>query len=97
MNGNIGKNIKALAQTCGWICLFAGIIAAVIMWSTGWGFEEGLYVFGGGLALFLSAWPLYGFGQLIEDVSAIRKNTELKRINGQPTGNANMFNDLPDL
>jgi len=98
MTENIGKNLKSLAQILGWLSLAAGTVVAIYMW-VDWYYDfiEGLYAFGIGLGLFLSSWPMYGFGQLIEDVAALRKNLEQTTKTGHATGKTEIFNDLPDL
>lgn len=97
MFNNIGKKIKILAKIGAWCLLIGGIALGICFIAIEGEDLLGIIFMAIGLCAFFTAWPLYGFGQLIEDVSAIRENTELKRINGQPTGNANMFGDLPDL
>lgn len=97
MNGNIGKNIKDLAQTCGWICLTAGILVAIALWVEGEGFGVGLIALVSGFVAFLGAFPLYGFGQLIDDVTTIRKNSESARSSVKGSNTSIDFNDLPDL
>ncbi len=74
MYKNDGQKIMMLAQLCGWICLIGGTIAALIFWtddSRGNNFI-GSIIFISGIVSFLSSWALYGFGQLVDDVNAMR-------------------------
>lgn len=75
MYKNIGAKIKVLAQVLGWLWLAVGIItwlvcisdeAAVVGWAI-------LIV---SVSLFLCSWPLYGFGQLVEDVHSMRTQSK---------------------
>ncbi len=74
MYSNVGKKIMILAQVLGWVLLGAGIILFLVVLSHG---RSGKFLTGGiGLAVgifgFISSWFLYGFGQLVDDVNAIR-------------------------
>ena len=48
-----------------------------------------------GAALFAASWPLYGFGQLVEDVSALRQRAEHGAA--KSSAPAETFGDLPEL
>ena len=76
MYSNIGKKIKVMAMIMGWVLLIAGLILAYLKLiensymgddTLGW---IGLVV---GVISLISSWPLYAFGQLVEDTNAIRK------------------------
>ncbi|MBP3941529.1 MAG: hypothetical protein J6D00_08595 [Christensenellaceae bacterium] len=71
MYENIGKKIKGLAQVFGWLWLIAGIIWAFIFWAGKQALLGFIPLIGGGM-MCISSWILYGFGQLVEDISAIR-------------------------
>ena len=61
----------------------------------GEGFWTGMIPLLAGAVLFAAAWPLYGFGQLVEDVSALRQHAEQGAAkNSAP---AETFGDLPEL
>ncbi len=70
----IGEKIQVLAIISGilsaGVCIFAALICFSKDDSAGW-----LYVLAA-LIAFVLAWPLCGFGQLVEDVSAIRQQLE---------------------
>ena len=68
----IGKKIKAIASVSGWISLFAGIIACIVLSLI----DEDLILTGvaaavSGVLGLISSWFLYGFGQLVDDVGQI--------------------------
>lgn len=72
MYSNVGKKIMTLAKVLGWVFLIAGIITAIVFMSFGWKFFIVIAPLIGGVLLYVSSWVLYGFGQLVEDVSAMR-------------------------
>ena len=78
MYKNVGKKIMVLAQVCGWTCLIAGSIA----WLYFLGNDRSRDNYIGWICLavavvgLISSWPLYGFGQLVDDVNAMRKSAE---------------------
>jgi len=88
MNKNIGQNIKSLAKFCGPLAFGLAVIAAYFVSLSG-NFIGAVCILVAGLICWLSSWPLYGFGQLIEDVHALRKKTE------SPTDTAS--DELPEL
>lgn len=71
MNRNIGKNIKALAKVIGWIYLIASVIIFFVLLA-----DEnslmGFIVLTSGVSLYFASWPLYGIGQIVDDVRVIR-------------------------
>lgn len=81
MNENIGKNLMRLAKGYVVICLIIGIagfcVGFFIMTDGGDIFGISMMIGSIIFALFGSilAWPLYGFGKLIDDNAAIRANT----------------------
>ena len=101
MYSEVGKKIMGLAKICGWICLIASVLTWLILITNGY---EDWYggrtyiteddVFGWaalifGVLSFISSWPLYGFGQLIDDVHSMRKEANA------PVALPN--DELPDL
>ena len=88
MFNNIGGKIKGLAKFCAYGCVICGVIIALIGLGNYIGKADyledaaynGLQMLKYGLITaavgFVSAWPLYGFGELIEDVSMIAYNTK---------------------
>lgn len=92
MYRNVGKKIMGLAQFLGWVCLIAGVIAGIFFISNSYSRDDyfGYIAFAAGIAMFISSWFLYGFGQLVNDVRAIR--------NAQKDGQMkNIPDDLPEL
>ena len=59
------------------------------------GFWTGMIPLLTGAVLFAASWPLYGFGQLVEDVSALRQRTEHGAA--KSSAPAETFGDLPEL
>ena len=95
MFDNVGGKIKtdynlpndAYLETCAAI--------ALAFWAGEKGFWTGMIPLLAGAVLFAAAWPLYGFGQLVEDVSALRQHAEQGAAkNSAP---AETFGDLPEL
>lgn len=92
MFSNIGAKIKKFAiyyAIFGLLFAVAGLIAAI-----GCGFDDvGLICLVGGVVggccTFVNSWFVYGFGQLIDDVHAL-KNDKKNRNNAH-------FEELPDL
>lgn len=95
MFDNVGGKIKTLAEVLGCIDLIAGFIIAFAFWAGEKSFWTGMIPLLAGAILFAAAWPLYGFGQLVEDVSALRQRAEQGAAkNSAP---AETFGDLPEL
>lgn len=78
---SVGNKIMVLAQIFGVVCLAAMVCLAVSVLAqivfVGGGISSDVWicliVFIGGI---LSSWLLYGFGQLVSDVNAIRQKIE---------------------
>jgi hypothetical protein len=82
MYSNIGRKIKILAMVIGWLGLAAGVVAWFILITDTWNGRyitaddgAGCAALGAGVALLLSSWFLYGFGELIESVGEIAINS----------------------
>lgn len=83
MYNNIGKKIKGFAKV---IAIILAIIYAIIGIALIVSNKEGAYI--GGLLIILigpfiawiSSWFLYGYGELIDNTSAIRENTDYTEI-----------------
>lgn len=72
MYTNVGNKIKVIAQVAGWFWLIVGVIA----WIYWLGDGENLFAWISlltGICVYFSSWFTYGFGQLVEDVHAMRK------------------------
>jgi hypothetical protein len=79
MYNDIGFKIKVLAIVCGIINLIAGIIVWLVfitnMYGECYNTSDDIYAWislVAGVIGFTFSWPLYGFGQLIEDIQDIR-------------------------
>lgn len=80
MYTKIGKKIQKLAEVCGILCLivsaFALLFALALVSNAAEIAISAFSVVISGVVGFIGSWPLYGFGQLVEDVSALRKRSE---------------------
>ena len=75
MYENIGKKIKLLAQAIFISESIAAVITGIVLWID---IEEGwcaMVLFGGPVVAWISSWLLYGFGELIDKVCDIERNT----------------------
>ena len=86
MFDNIGAKIKKLAE----IITIGGIIVSVLIGTMSGDFRGIVIALLGSLGSWISSFVLYGFGELIEKVTAIEKNTRVVTeiapdINGQAT------------
>lgn len=94
MYQNIGKKIQTLAKIIGWLLLIAGAIACLVFLiksaevSSDYRYAERLkeeyntyaiISLVSGFVGYISTWILYGFGQIVEDVRAIRERIELEK------------------
>ena len=74
---NIGKKIKALAQVIFWITVIGAVVGGIVIMVL----DEDLIAIGlavgavGFLLAWISAMFLYGFGELIDKVCDIERNT----------------------
>lgn len=74
MYKNVGKKIMVLAQVCGWLLLVAGAIAWLYFLCNGYSRDDSIgwiYLLAGVVG-FVFSWPLYGFGQMVDDVHTMR-------------------------
>ena len=70
---NIGGKLRILAKVLGVIGVPLVLIGLFLMIAGDPAdFTTGVIMFIGGLTLQICSWPIYGFGQLIDDVHAIR-------------------------
>ena len=75
MYENIGKKIKVLAQAIFILESIAAVITGIVLWID---IEEGwcaIVLFGGPVVAWISSWLLYGFGELIDKVCDIERNS----------------------
>lgn len=101
MYTNIAKKLMTLAKVIGIIGLIAAAVFAIIL-VIGLidGDDEfwimGLIGVGGGIVLWISSWPLYAFGQITDDVHAIRHAPKPQPTEKISTA-TNYDVELPDL
>ena len=72
---NIGDKLQMLAKVCGVIGLVGAAIGVLLMLLSGFDDEAiaaGLVCIVSGIASLVSSWPLYAFGQLVNDVHSMR-------------------------
>lgn len=72
---DIGDKLKMLAKICGTVGIACGVIGILVMVVTGFDDESvilGLVSIVSGIITLVSSWPLYAFGQLVNDVSIIK-------------------------
>ncbi len=90
--GNVGRKLKILAQVCGIIGIVCFLLAFLIELLTMFDAFNGLLLLTMGLLgilCIISSWPLYAFGQLVEDVQLIRSGASKQKDAGA--------DELPDL
>lgn len=75
---DIGNKICALAKICGVLGLIVGVLGAVVLvlLTLILGDEEAIFlapvVAVSGIAAVIASWPLYAFGQMVQDIHMIR-------------------------
>ena len=74
MFDNIGSKIKGLAQALFGLEIIASVIVGVVLIENTKGLSL-LYVLAGLIVALVSAWVLYGFGEIIDKLCAIERNT----------------------
>ena len=93
MYKNVGKKIQALAQVLGVLFLLAGVITGIVLFvDDGEVNVTGVISIVTGILMFFLSLPLYGFGKLVEDVSAIRNNSQ-----SAAKPKYNTYDELPEL
>ena len=77
MYSNIGEKIQKLAKICGIfgiLCITGGLIFLVGLFleseEWAWPIECGIILYG--VLSFIGSWPLYAFGQITNDIHAMR-------------------------
>ncbi|MDE7262354.1 MAG: hypothetical protein K2N78_09930 [Oscillospiraceae bacterium] len=91
MYSNIGGKLRTLAKVCGVIGIVCAVICVLVEVLTVFDSFEGILAVSGlmlGLLCVVTSWPLYAFGQLVDDVHAIRTGGAAK---------APVNDELPDL
>ena len=72
---NIGKKLQSLAKFIGGlglVCVALGIVCMLFGIDDDEFLIIGLISAGSGFATLISSWPLYAFGQITDDIAAIR-------------------------
>jgi len=81
---NIGEKIKGLAKIIAFLGIVLSVIGGIILLFIGWNqsYSGGIYIvigfitmIVGSLISWISAWFMYGFGELIVKTNEIEKNT----------------------
>lgn len=91
MYSNVGNKLRTLARLCGVIGIVCAAICVLAEVITMFDEFNGIVAVSGlvlGLLCVVSSWPLYAFGQLVDDVHAIRDGG---------AGKASVSDELPDL
>ena len=81
---NIGNKIMTMAKVLGILSMFCVFVGLILWVADG---SEGLLVLISGVASFLGTWPLYAFGQLVNDV----------HDTGKTSGSEEEELELPDI
>ncbi len=74
MFDNIGGKIKGLAKVLFWIEAISAVIAGLVTVEVTEGFSL-LFALAGILVAWISSWFLYGFGEIIDKLCDIERNT----------------------
>jgi len=95
MYSNIGDKVCKAAKICGFIGIIAAVVGLVCLFVAIANSEDVLFIVGPalavlGVACLIGSWPLYAFGQITNDVHAMRTNAPAKT-------SAKQFSDLPEL
>ncbi len=68
---DVGNKIKKLAQVLGWAGVVGGVLGCIIGWASGTFFGGLLFLIVGALSIVFT-WPLYAFGQLVDDTETTK-------------------------
>ncbi len=74
MFDNIGEKIKGLAKIIFWIEAIGAFMVGLVLAEATDGISM-LIAVGGALVAWISSWFLYGFGEIIDKLCAIERNT----------------------
>lgn len=74
MFNNIGGKIKGLAQVLFWLEVVAAVIVGIVLVEDTEGISL-LFAIAGVIVAWISAWFLYGFGEIIDKLCDIERNT----------------------
>ena len=93
MFDNVGKKIKGLAEVVFFLEIMAFIIIGFVVIAKGGSFLAwGILIFAlGAISAWISALLLYGFGELIDKICDIERNTRIRppRKSPEPYSNLN--------
>lgn len=111
MYDNIGKKIQSIAQITGWCALIIGALTWMILLLNGeaeylwYGYSKFVYTTEDdwiawvslltGVSYYIASWFIYGFGQLVDDVHAMREKDSTPATPEAPS--SNFYNNLPEL
>lgn len=85
---NVGKKIMTLAKVLTILDLVGAIIIGIAFDEGFLGFIYGILI---GVFAVIMCWPIYGFGQLVDDVHAMRKGMAI------PSKTIVEENEIPEL
>lgn len=112
MYSNIGKKIQTIAQVAGWAALIIGALVWLVLILNGeneysyYGYEFvydtsddwiGWVTLFTGVTYYVASWFIYGFGQLVDDIHAMRDQTAAPASAPSADPSSEAYNDLPDL
>ncbi len=74
---NVGRKIKGFVKIIFWIEAIASVVAGIVYMATAWDTQWiGLFIAAGGiLVAWISSWMLYGYGEIIDKLIEIERNT----------------------
>ena len=86
MFNNVGKKIMTLAKVLAILDLIGAIVIGIAFDEGFLGFVYGILI---GVFAAIMCWPLYGFGQIVDDVHSMR--------NGENVTSKNIADEIPEL
>ena len=98
MFDNIGGKIKGLAKVLFWLEVIAAVIVGIVLVEGTEGLSL-LFALVGVLVAWISAWFLYGFGEIIDKLCDIEKNTRggEGEFEAQPKVDSEKINKIEEL
>ena len=79
MYNDVGNKSMSLAKILGFIFLFSGIIAFIALLASDFSVGIAFSSLAGGALMFISSWFLYGFGQMVDDINAMRNSAQYNK------------------
>ena len=94
MYDNIGGKIKGLAKATFIVEAIASVITGIALWVDTEEWWCALILFCGPIVAWVSSWLLYGFGELIDRVCEIAKNTRTSQNTPTVTANQEHYDHI---